>query len=159
MFQRILVVCVGNICRSPAAEGFLKKFLSQIGKTDCQVASAGISAVVDSAASPHSVTVMTKRGIDISSHIARQLTPDMMLSHDLILVMETDQKKFLEQSFPFARGKVHLVGKFQNRQIEDPYLKPIEAFEKMANDLEICLNDWVKHCWNGVGSMAQKAVL
>ncbi len=152
MFQKVLMVCLGNICRSPAAEGFLRDYFVKSGQTTRQVASAGISAVVDAPASPHSVTVMKNKGVDISSHIARQLTQEMMLEHDLVLVMETEQKKFLEQRFPFVRGKVHLVGKFQNREIEDPYLKPIEAFEVMVNQLEHCLQDWIKHCWVHEGS-------
>ena len=147
MFQKILVVCLGNICRSPVGEGFLKEYFFKTGQNHRQVTSAGIAAVVDAPASPHSITVMKNRGIDISSHVARQLTHEMMIEHDLVLVMELDQKKFLEQRFPFSRGKVQVLGRFQNRDIEDPYLKPIEAFEVMTTQVDNYLKDWIKHCW------------
>jgi len=147
MFHKILVVCLGNICRSPVGEGFLKNYFIKSGQTDRSVSSAGIAAVVGAPASAHSVTLMRRRGIDISSHMARQLTHEMMIEHDLVLVMEMEQKKFLEQRFPFSKGKVQMIGRFQNKEIEDPYLKPIEAFELMVTQVENYLEDWIKHCW------------
>jgi len=148
VFRKILVVCLGNICRSPVGEGLLKNCFNKMGKPEIMVSSAGIAAVVGAPASAHSITVMKARNIDISDHIARQLTHEMMVEHDLILVMEMDQKKHLEQRFSFARGKVHLMGRFQNREISDPYLKPLEAFESMADRMEHCVNDWIKQCWS-----------
>jgi len=148
VFRKILVVCLGNICRSPVGEGLLKNHFETIGASGIEVSSAGITAMVNAPASAHSVAVMSQKNIDISGHVARQLTHDMMVQNDLILVMELDQKKHLEQVFTFARGKVHLIGRFQSdeqkREIEDPYLKPLAAFELMATQMESCVNDWIK---------------
>ena len=133
--------------RSPVAEGLFKNHFDKMRVSGVEVSSAGITAMVNYPASAHSVTVMNQKNIDISGHIARQLTPDMMVQNDLILVMELDQKKHLEQVFTFARGKVHLIGRFQskqeNKEIADPYLKPLDAFELMAVQMECCVNDWV----------------
>jgi len=149
MFRKILVVCLGNICRSPVGEGLFKNYFLNNGfSSEYQVSSAGIEAVVGSGPSPHSVEVLQDRGIDISGHIAQQLTFDMMLENDLILVMEKEQKKFLEKKFPFAHGKVQLFGKFLNdKEIKDPYLKPLFAFESMLIDLENSLQGWHEHCF------------
>lgn len=149
MFHKILVVCLGNICRSPVGEGLFKNHFDKMGRSEIEVSSAGITAMVNDPASEHSVTVMRERNIDISDHVARQLTHEMMVQNDLILVMELDQKKHLEQAFTFARGKIHLIGRFQDKnkkqEVADPYLQPISAFELMAEQMESCVNDWMTY--------------
>ena len=84
MFNKILVVCVGNICRSPAAEAKLR----QLAPASVQIASAGIQALVDHPADPQAQEEARKDGLDLSAHRARQLTDAMCQAHDLILVME-----------------------------------------------------------------------
>ena len=66
MIRHILVVCVGNICRSPMAEAMLRDALRE--QIDTIVESAGLGALVDLPASEHAVTLMRERGLDISEH-------------------------------------------------------------------------------------------
>lgn len=82
-YQKILIVCAGNICRSPIAEGLLKQSLP-----DHFIASAGIAALVDHPADDKAIRVAQVHGLDLSAHKAKQLTPQMCLFADLILVME-----------------------------------------------------------------------
>lgn len=140
MFNKILVVCIGNICRSPVGEALLQKALSN----SHQVTSAGLAAMVDSPASEYSIEVLKNSGIDITHHRAQQLTPEMVKVNDLILVMEQFQLKEIEHAFPFARGKVFRIGHWRNLEIPDPYLQPKSAFEKMKNTLESCTQDWTQ---------------
>jgi protein-tyrosine phosphatase len=76
MLNRILVVCIGNICRSPMAESLLAQRLS--GRSpDIWVGSAGLAALVGRPADPIAQTLMQERGLAISDHRARQITHDI----------------------------------------------------------------------------------
>lgn len=146
MFQRVLVVCIGNICRSPVGEIIFKQHFKEHFPTH-EVHSAGISALVGNPADPHSCEVSLAHGYDLSSHKAQQLNQELLLSHDLILTMETHQTKHIENQYPFTRGKVHTLGKWQDKEITDPYLKPKEAFEKMFKEVHACALDWLEQFW------------
>src|SRR5512136_1311836 len=91
MIDRVLVVCVGNICRSPMAEALLRARLGHWPRFD--VSSAGLSALVGRPADESTVALMRERGIDISAHRARQLTPRLVAGSDLVLVMETGHER------------------------------------------------------------------
>ena len=106
----VLVVCVGNICRSPMAQAMLQHALQD--KTDVAVESAGLGALAGHPASEHSVALMKERGIDISGHRARQLTPEMIAGSDLILVMEQGHRRAIDSVEPAARGKIYRLGEW-----------------------------------------------
>ena len=148
MFQDILFVCTANICRSPVGEYLLKQYLTNHGHKDCHVASAGTHALVNEPAVENSQKVMlAQSNIEISTHRAQQVTQELMKQHDLILVMETHHKKHLEQHYPFAMGKIQLLGKWRNEEIDDPYRLPYLAFEKMHGNIARCLKNWTDKFW------------
>jgi protein-tyrosine phosphatase len=76
MFSRILTVCTGNICRSPAAEFLLRQRIEKAGKR-VEARSAGIGALVDHPAEEATCAMMNARGVDLSTHRASQLTPSV----------------------------------------------------------------------------------
>ena len=146
MIRHILVVCVGNICRSPMAEALLKDALSE--HQDITVESAGLGALVDHPASEHAVSLMEERGLDISQHRARQITPDMVHEADLVLVMEAGHKRAIDMNEPAARAKIYRLGEWQGRDIKDPYRQPREAFEAALTDIEEGVADWARRIAN-----------
>ncbi len=84
----ILTVCTGNVCRSPMAEAFLRRDVAAL-ELDVTVGSAG--TLRDGlAAAEEVVEIMDKRGIDVERHRSRLMTPDMLVSADLILGMTRD---------------------------------------------------------------------
>ncbi len=87
---------------------------------------------------------MKERSIDITAHRARQLHPDMVATADLILVMETAHKISVDTAEPTARGKVHRLGEWQAKDIDDPYRQPKEAFADALKDIEDSVADWVE---------------
>ena len=125
MINNILVLCIGNICRSPMAEGLLRQALP-----DKTVHSAGLGALVGQAADPFSMRIMQEQGIDISTHRARALLAPMVSAADLILTMDLDQKRHVEARFLGSKGKVFRLGEFRKYDIGDPYRQSFEDFRK-----------------------------
>jgi len=139
MIQQILVVCIGNICRSPMAEGLLKHALPGL-----QISSAGISAMVGYGADPVAVRIMAELGIDISGHRARMLTEVIARDADLILVMEDSQKAQLSIQYPYVYGKTYLLAEATKQNIHDPYKQEPEVFHSALSIIQNGVNDWVK---------------
>jgi len=139
MIQRILVVCIGNICRSPMAEGLLKLALP-----DVQISSAGISAKVGHGADPIAVHIMAELGIDISRHRARMLTDVIARDADLILVMDDAQKAQLSIQYPYVHGKTYLLAEATKQNIHDPYKQEPEVFHSALSKIQNGVNEWVK---------------
>ena len=137
--KSILMVCQGNICRSPMAEGF---FSYQLKSSSVSVSSAGLTALVNYPAEPTAQSVMEKHGIDISTHRARQVDQSLIQQTNLILVMTHFQRSIVEKQFLTAKGKTFLVGHWDFFEIEDPLKKPVEAFEKVYQQVETAWQTW-----------------
>lgn len=126
--RSILFICIGNICRSPMAEGLLKQAMP-----DKAVLSAGIGALVGEPADPLSVQLMRERGIDIGTHRARSLAAWMVKDADVILTMDGDQKRFLEIKYPESKCKVFRLCEDSKCDIPDPYRRGLIAFRHSCN--------------------------
>lgn len=137
--NNILTVCVGNICRSPIAEGLLARYFPEK-----RVWSAGVAALVGKPADPFAVDVAKEHGLDLSAHRANQLAGWMCTAADLILVMESGHKKQIEAQFPLVRGKVFRVAEFDKSDIADPYRLPRAAFEAVFGQIDRGVAEWVQ---------------
>jgi protein-tyrosine phosphatase len=146
MFDRVLTVCVGNICRSPMAEVLLRARL-QARKPDAVVESAGIAALVGKPADPIAAALMSERGLDLSGHRARQLTPELARRFELVLVMEAGHQREVEATIPALRGRVHRLGRFGDFDVPDPHRQPRAAFERALALIERGLDDFEKAFW------------
>ena len=140
MFEKILVVCVGNICRSPTGERLLRERLP--GR---QVSSAGVSALVDKPADKVASEVAQQHGLSLEGHSARQLTRELCQDADLILVMEKGHISAVTAIDPGARGKTMLFGHWQGKsEVPDPYRLSREAYEHVYQLLVRCADGWAK---------------
>jgi protein-tyrosine phosphatase len=126
------------------AEGLLKQALLEANKTDCNVSSAGLAALVGHKADPSACQLMMKKGIDISGHRACQLHTEMIRKTDLILVMESNQKNTIIEKQQSARGKVFRLGEWEEFDIADPYKKDIAAFERSLTLIEKGITQWME---------------
>ncbi len=142
MIRNILVVCVGNICRSPMAEALLKSALR--GQDGITVESAGLGALVGYPADDYALELMREMGEEVSAHRARQIHPDMVREADLVLVMEARQKRAIDDADPTARGKVHRLGEWQDRDIDDPYRQDKAAFAEALEEIQEGVASWVE---------------
>ena len=140
MFNSILVVCTGNICRSPIGERLLRQQLP--GK---QISSAGVWGMEGSPADEGAQYVALRHGISLDDHRARKLTPGLMQKADLILVMEPEHLRFIAAVSPECRGKSLLFGQWlENSDIPDPYRKSREAFEYVFGQLVKASQEWAR---------------
>jgi len=99
----ILVVCSGNICRSPVAEGLLRRGVQRrFGADAPEVSSAGTIGLEGSPATSESVQAAAERGVDISAHVARRLTDAMVQEADLVVCMAAEHRAAIEQRVPSA---------------------------------------------------------
>src|SRR3546814_5479400 len=85
MFKNILIVCVGNICRSPTAEAL---FAHRLSGQDLTISSAGIGALVGNPMDKTAHEVLQDNGLELPAHCARQVDSHMLHQADLILAME-----------------------------------------------------------------------
>ena len=136
-FDNILVVCVGNICRSPIAEALLKEQYPQKS-----IDSAGLSAVVGNPVDPSSQAVMDPYKIDMSNHVAKQIDEKLVMTADIIFTMSDGQTKWIEERWPHCRGKTFKIGHWIDKEIADPYQHRQAAFEIARQDIVNSLEQW-----------------
>lgn len=136
-FENILVVCVGNICRSPMAEALLKQRFPEKN-----INSAGVGALVGHGADPAAIKIMEEQNIDITNHIAKQIDKDLAHKADLIFTMSDSQNKWIEERWPFCRGKTFKLGHWSDKDIADPYKHEISAFMTAYKDIVSSIHEW-----------------
>lgn len=135
----LLVVCVGNICRSPMAQGMLAARLP-----GWNVHSAGLGALVGSPADEIAVKLMQEHGLDISGHRAVQITRKMCVDADMVLVMSREQRREVESLYPEICGRVFRLGEHADRDVPDPYRQPEPVFRQALKLIDEGVASWVQ---------------
>ena len=139
--SRVLFVCHGNICRSPYAEGALRRELSPRHRDRIEVSSAGF--IKPGRRSPRvAVEVAGDRSVDLSGHRSRLVEANSMEAADLVFVMERGQRSDLRRRFPAAR--IILLGDLDpeaqaRRRILDPVAQPAEVFRDVYERIDRCV--------------------
>lgn len=132
------MVCEANICRSPMAQGLLVAALPE-----ARVRSAGLNAVAGMPADPMAVHLMQERRIDIARHRALQVTRELCMEAELVLVMTANQRRRLEKIYPFACGRVFRICEFSNEEVLDPYHRPEQVFRQSLQQIDNGLREWL----------------
>lgn len=143
MFKKLLLVCVGNICRSPTAEILFRHHLR--GREGVEVASAGLHALVGHPIDPTAAVLLREHGHDADAHRARQVTPSTLGAADLILVMERAHLAQIAREVPQVSGKTFLLGRWDNSEVPDPYRQQRVAFEHVYGLMEQGVARWATH--------------
>jgi len=140
MVRNVILVCTGNICRSPMAEALLAQRLADRG---ISVSSAGVAALVYHPADPLAQRVMEEHGFDITAHRARQAKREQLFQADLILTLDQTHSDWLRTRFPELQGRVLKLARWRNNaDIEDPYRQPKEVFDRAFDEISVCVDDW-----------------
>src|ERR1019366_2380653 len=129
----ILVVCTGNICRSPMGAALLKHALA--GQPEplrsLRVASAGVASRTGEPASANAVTALKKVGIDLKAHSSRPVTQELLDRSILVLCMTESHRDIIELTASPVPPRMHLFREFTgdmgNLEIPDPYGMALQA--------------------------------
>lgn len=140
--MRVLFVCLGNICRSPTAEGVLRHKLREAGLADqVEVASAGTGDWhVGNAPDRRSQAAAKLRGYDLSAQRAQQVSRADFATYDLILAMDNSNLRHLKALQP-GNGKAELdlfLRRYQSQvdEVPDPYHDGVQGFEQVLDLIE-----------------------
>ncbi|MFB9868635.1 low molecular weight protein-tyrosine-phosphatase [Vreelandella sulfidaeris] len=154
MTKRILVVCTGNICRSPVAAAILQQ-----GLADIEVMSAGLAAG-KGGADPRIAALAKADGYDLSEHQARPIDRDLLANADLVLVMSAKQRQVIARKWPEMLGKTLLFGMWRtdkpsnDRDIPDPYQRSDEVCQLVYDTIKSASVAWREKLTNtGKNSM------
>ncbi len=142
----VVVVCTGNTCRSPIAEGILKDLLREQGlEEEVDVLSAGVAAVHWGKAVDESQQTAWEHGIDISAHRPLQLTPALAREADLILTMSEYHRNRIAVIAPEARSRTYIIDGLGRewsgrrpsgrREIIDPIGRPLKVYQKVFDEM------------------------
>lgn len=134
---KVLVICAGNVCRSPYLEALLQRALP-----DVKVASAGLVGSGRPVASD-ALTTAARRGIDLSAKRSNMFQPHRARSADLVLVMDVEQANYIHMYGGVPYNKIVIAGDLdphasETRGIRDPWNQPIDVFESTFDRLERC---------------------
>ncbi|WP_277189697.1 low molecular weight phosphotyrosine protein phosphatase [Caballeronia sp. BR00000012568055] len=137
MIRSVLMVCEGNICRSPLAAALLARELPHI-----DVASAGTHALVGEPAHEVIADIARAHGVALDSHVATQLDASGASAADLILTMTQAQRDWVETSWPSTRGKVFRLCDEHGADVTDPYRRHRTVFDLALAQIQHGVSDW-----------------
>ena len=149
---RILFVCMGNICRSPTAEGVFRHKLKELApELRVYVDSAGTHAYhVGEPPDPRACRAAERRGIDIVGLRARRITDEDFTRFDLILAMDALNRVTLEERcVPEQHSRIRLLLEFSSQypglDVPDPYYGGIGGFERVLDMVEDAASGLIAH--------------
>ena len=141
--MRILIVCMGNICRSPTAEGVFREYVRRHSpELDVEIDSAGTHDYhVGEAPDPRAIKAAARRGLDLSGLRARQVEDEDFERFDLILAMDRlNHLTLLERSPPEFRERIRLfleaAGDPDVLDVPDPYYGGAKGFDEVLDLVE-----------------------
>jgi protein-tyrosine-phosphatase len=139
VIKRILLVCTGNICRSPLAEALLTHALRERGAPDVAVSSAGTGAWDGAPASEGAYLVGLERGLDLSGHRAQLLTREVVEQADLVLTMARHHRARVQELG--GEGRVFVLGEYAGRtsdeaEVSDPFGGDLDVYRQTCEELE-----------------------
>jgi protein-tyrosine phosphatase len=150
--RRVLFVCMGNICRSPTAEGVFRKLLAdRAPELDVEVDSAGTHGYHDgSPPDPRACRAAERRGVDLKPLRARRVDSRDFEHFELLLAMDEQNREFLlEICPPEYRSRIRLFLEFaphlERREVPDPYYGGSTGFEHVLDLVEEAAAGLIEH--------------
>jgi protein-tyrosine phosphatase len=139
------------------AEGLLRHALAAESAplSELNIISAGVAAVTGSPASPNSVTAMKSVGLDITSHRAQQLTPELIEQATAVLVMTETHRAVIQASYDPTPRHIYLLREFMPREadkeIADPYGGPLPLYEACRDEIVEAIPSVIAHLREEIG--------
>lgn len=154
----VLFVCMGNICRSPMAEGIFRREIAKAGLQDkVQFDSAGTHSYhVGAPPDARAQGAIKKRGVDISDLRGRQVADADFDKFDYVLAMDSDNLRLLKHQAPDNKHeKIRLLlsfsPRYRNQQVPDPYYGGAHGFEENLDMIEDAVAGLIGEIERGIG--------
>jgi protein-tyrosine-phosphatase len=157
--KRILLVCTGNICRSPLAAALLERALTERSIAGIEVASAGTGAWDGVPVSEGAYLVGLERGLDLSGHRARLLTRELVEDADLVLTMARHHRARADELG--GEGHVFVLGEYAGRdgdeaEVSDPFGGDLDVYRDTCSELETLIQGAVERIVKEFASGSQR---
>ncbi len=118
--KHILFICTGNVCRSPMAEGIFRFLSKHRQELTCE--SAGLAAYPGFPASPNALKVARKYGVDITSHLSKNISEEILKNADYVFAMTSTHLQVIKEQFPEYSKRVYILKEFA--QTDDGSFSP-----------------------------------
>jgi len=153
---RVLIVCDGNICRSPMAAAYLRSRAAHAGLAHVVIDSAGLLGIEGAPAAAHAIAVGRTEGFDLTRHRSRGVTAADLRAADVVVVMTLAHLEELAERFPNAQQKRLLLRAFEAGptpaggapELIDPVSGPYEGFRDAFGVIRTCVDHlvlWLRH--------------
>lgn len=141
----ILMVCTGNLCRSPFAELYMRKRLIEAQQEDVACFSRGVGVPMGRKPPDVAQRVAREFGVDLSTHNAQQLLGTDLDRAGLVLVMSDRQRKHAAQLRPSSIGKLFMLSQPDGgKTIEDPIGKSEEVYRRVYQEIADHIENWIR---------------
>lgn len=136
----ILFLCTGNTCRSSMAEGMFKNLIKKHNMEDkFNVSSAGTAVNMPLPASDNAISALKDFELDLTNHMSRMITREMLEESDLVLAMTEAHKNYVLKLMPEAKGKVFTLIEYatdgEKGDIADPYCMDLETYRSCRDEI------------------------
>jgi glycosyltransferase involved in cell wall biosynthesis/protein-tyrosine-phosphatase len=143
--RRILVVCHGNIIRSPFAARLLAQAVGEERRV--MISSAGLEATPGTSPPPAAILIAARFQVDVSDHVSARLTGEDVAASDVIFVMDVDQLRVMQRRFPQARGKAFLLASLAPTaplEVSDPFDQEDSVFQSCFEHISTSIQPLVR---------------
>ena len=151
--MKILVVCSGNICRSPMVAEYLRHRAAEAGSDPLLVDSAGTLDIEDQPAAPEAIETLREIGLDLSGHRSKGIAGTDLLSSFAVIGMSQVHLEILAARFPRGPSVRWLLRAFESGpspasgapELEDPIGQPVEAYRECFDIIRPCVDHLVQY--------------
>ena len=151
--MKVLVVCSGNICRSPMAAEYLRHVAARSGMSHLVVDSAGLLGINEAPVTAEAHRVVSEVGLDLTAHRSRGIASTDLRTADVVVVMTLDHLAEMEQRFPEGTQRRYLIRAFENGpdpvgsapELEDPIGEDLQTYHECFAVIRDCVDHLVLH--------------